>query len=148
MVDEGWKSVLIFEDDIKFEPYFRDWMEMMLGEIKDNEIEWDLMWVKVPHVLILALKSILLLYVCIPFNFHLEPLYHSPCSYIGRKRLHIDDEYKLDGFETLITPKYSYWTLCYMISLSGAKKLLAQNPLQKILPVDEYFPIMFNEHPR
>ena len=23
--------------------YFRDWMEMMLGEIKDNEIEWDLM---------------------------------------------------------------------------------------------------------
>ena len=70
-----------------------------------------------------------------------------PYSYIGRKRLHIDEEYKLDGLETLITPKYSYWTLCYMISLSGAKKLLAQNPLQKILPVDEYFPIMFNEHP-
>ena len=43
MVDEGWRSVLIFEDDIKFEPYFRDWMNMMLGEIKDNELEWDLM---------------------------------------------------------------------------------------------------------
>ena len=69
-------------------------------------------------------------------------------SYIGRKRLYIDDEIKLDGFNTLIYPKYSYWTLCYMISQSGAKKLLAQRPLQKMLPVDEYFPIMFNEHPR
>ena len=35
-----------------------------------------------------------------------------------------------------------------MISHSGAKKLLAQRPLQKILPVDEYLPIMFDEHPK
>ena len=69
-------------------------------------------------------------------------------SYIGRKRLHINEEVKLEGFDTLIYPKYSYWTLCYILSHSGAKKLLAQKPLQKILPVDEYFPIMFNEHPR
>ena len=69
-------------------------------------------------------------------------------SYIGRKRLHINDEIKLEGLTTLIYPKYSYWTLCYMVSQSGAKKLLAQRPLQKMLPVDEYFPIMFNEHPR
>ena len=74
-------------------------------------------------------------------------VYTSLCSYIGRKRLHINDEIKLEGLKTLIYPKYSYWTLCYMISHTGAKKLLAQKPLQKILPVDEYFPIMFNEHP-
>ena len=69
-------------------------------------------------------------------------------SYIGRKRLYIDEEIKLEGLDTLIYPKYSYWTLCYMLSQSGAQKLLAQRPLQKMLPVDEYFPIMFNEHPR
>ena len=69
-------------------------------------------------------------------------------SYIGRKRLYIDQESRLEGLSTLIYPKYSYWTLCYMISHSGAKKLLAQRPLQKILPVDEYLPIMFGEHPR
>ena len=70
------------------------------------------------------------------------------CSYIGRKRLYINEEAKLEGFETLIHPKYSYWTLCYILSHSGAKKLLDQKPLQKILPVDEYFPILFNEHPK
>ena len=43
MIERGWKSVLIFEDDIKFIHYFRDWMEKMLGEIKDNNINWDLM---------------------------------------------------------------------------------------------------------
>ena len=35
--------MLIFEDDIKFVPYFRDWMTTMLDEIRDNDIKWDLM---------------------------------------------------------------------------------------------------------
>ena len=35
--------MLIFEDDIKFIPYFRDWIKAMLGEIRDNDIKWDLM---------------------------------------------------------------------------------------------------------
>lgn len=34
-----------------------------------------------------------------------------------------------------------------MLSLSGAQKLLAANPLKKLVPVDEYIPIMFNKHP-
>ena len=35
-----------------------------------------------------------------------------------------------------------------MLSLSGAKKLLAQQPLGKIMAVDEYLPVMFDKHPR
>ena len=33
------------------------------------------------------------------------------------------------------------------VKLLRAKKLLAGEPLKKILPVDEYLPIMFNKHP-
>ena len=87
------KSVLIFEDDVKFEPYIRDWMEMILREIKDNKMES------------VELKSSLLYFGILfyfgtsvyPFYFYLESLYDSPYSYIGGKRLHIDEEYKLDG---------------------------------------------------
>lgn len=42
---------------------------------------------------------------------------------------------------------YSYWTLGYIITLEGAKKLLKTNPLEKVIPVDEFLPIAFNKHP-
>jgi len=42
---------------------------------------------------------------------------------------------------------YSYWTLGYAISLDGAKKLLAARPLQRLLALDEFLPIMYNQHP-
>ena len=38
---------------------------------------------------------------------------------------------------------YTYWTLAYILTKSGAEKLLAGNPLGKMVPVDEYLPIMF-----
>ncbi|CDQ90541.1 unnamed protein product [Oncorhynchus mykiss] len=33
------------------------------------------------------------------------------------------------------------------MSLQGAQKLLRAEPLKKILPVDEFLPVMFNKHP-
>ena len=68
--------------------------------------------------------------------------------YLGRKRLNITDEYFVEGSTTLVWPSYSYWTLSYMISSRGAKKLMDQRPLTKLVPVDEYLPIMFDKHPR
>ncbi len=50
------------------------------------------------------------------------------------------------GAETLVWAKYSYWTLGYILRLSGAQKLIAGEPLGKMIPVDEYIPIMFNDH--
>ena len=47
----------------------------------------------------------------------------------------------------LVHVDYSYWTLCYILSYQGAKKLLKGDPLGKLIPVDEYIPIMFDKHP-
>ena len=49
--------------------------------------------------------------------------------------------------EYLIEPSYSHWTVGYVLSLRGAKMLVDEKPLQKLLPVDEYLPIMYDHHP-
>ena len=69
------------------------------------------------------------------------------CSYVGRKRLHPEDEELVEGLTGLSYPHYSYWTLGYLLSQSGARKLIGSEPLGKILPVDELFPILYNRHP-
>lgn len=58
-----------------------------------------------------------------------------------------NDESWVEGAKTLVHPHYSYWTLSYALSFSGATKLLDQQPLTKMVPVDEYLPIMFDRHP-
>ncbi|XP_027843955.2 glycosyltransferase 25 family member [Aphis gossypii] len=68
--------------------------------------------------------------------------------YIGRKSLNDNNESWLENSKLLVRPGYSYWTLGYLLSGRGAKKLLNANPLKKLLPVDEFLPIMFNQHPR
>uniref|UniRef100_T1JN09 Uncharacterized protein n=1 Tax=Strigamia maritima TaxID=126957 RepID=T1JN09_STRMM len=67
--------------------------------------------------------------------------------YLGRKRLLEKDEPFVDGSSMVVRVEYSYWTLCYILSLEGAKKLLAAQPLSKMVPVDEFLPIMFDKHP-
>lgn len=67
-------------------------------------------------------------------------------SYIGRKRLQNEDEPNVSP--SLVKAGYSYWTLAYMLSHRGAKKLLDAKPLLNLLPVDEYLPIMFDRHPK
>ena len=66
--------------------------------------------------------------------------------YFGRKRLQENEEF-LPNSENFVKVSYTYWTLGYVITLEGAKKLLAAEPLKRLLPVDEFLPIMFNEHP-
>ena len=61
----------------------------------------------------------------------------------------VDKEEELvEGAEKLVVPLYSYWMLGYLLSLRGAKKLVEAHPLEKLLPADEFVPIMFNTHPR
>ena len=69
-------------------------------------------------------------------------------SYVGRKVLNWETEKLLPGATKLVRPGYSYWTLGYLISLGGAKKLIGQQPFQKMLPVDEYLLILFNVYPQ
>ncbi|XP_030636801.1 procollagen galactosyltransferase 1 [Chanos chanos] len=68
--------------------------------------------------------------------------------YIGRKRMQVDHpEKSVPNIHNLVEADYSYWTLAYMMSLQGAQKLLKAEPLKKILPVDEFLPVMYNKHP-
>lgn len=108
MVELNQQEVLVLEDDIRFEPYFKDRAEQLLQEAR-NIGGWDLI-------------------------------------YFGRKRLQENEEF-LKESENFVKVSYTYWTLGYVISLAGAKKLLAVEPLKRLLPVDEFLPIMFDEHP-
>ncbi|XP_061682146.1 procollagen galactosyltransferase 2 isoform X1 [Syngnathoides biaculeatus] len=68
--------------------------------------------------------------------------------YVGRKRMQVQQpERSVDGVNNLVEADYSYWTLGYVLSLQGATKLLDAEPFAKMLPVDEFLPVMFNKHP-
>ena len=66
--------------------------------------------------------------------------------YIGRKRLVNASEPYLQNSQRLVHVDYSYWTLSYYITRLGAQKLVGGEPLSKMVPVDEYIPIMFDKH--
>ncbi|XP_063686182.1 procollagen galactosyltransferase 2-like [Bolinopsis microptera] len=67
--------------------------------------------------------------------------------YLARKILYHSKEKWVPLSSRLVLPDYSYWTAGYLVSQSGAKKLLRQEPLTKMMAVDEYLPLMFNKHP-
>lgn len=69
---------------------------------------------------------------------------HLELVYLGRKRLANASEPYLTGTDQLVQVDYSYWTLSYYINRRGAQKLIDGEPLSKIVPVDEYIPIMFD----
>lgn len=69
-------------------------------------------------------------------------------SYLGRKRLVENVEPLIDGSKYLVRAAYSYWTLGYILSAKGAKKLVEAKPLEKLIPVDEYLPTLSDVHPR
>ncbi|XP_061460460.1 inactive glycosyltransferase 25 family member 3 [Rhineura floridana] len=67
--------------------------------------------------------------------------------YLGRKQVNSEVEELVEDVRNLVVPEYSYWTLAYVISRRGAQKLIDAQPLSKILPVDEFLPIMYDKHP-
>ncbi|XP_052854466.1 glycosyltransferase 25 family member [Drosophila gunungcola] len=109
MVRKGLKEVLILEDDIRFEPYFRQNAVRFLNQAR-SAVKYDLI-------------------------------------YFGRKRLKEESEPFVANADNLVHAGYSYWTLGYVLSLQGALKLLAAKPLEKLIPVDEFLPLMFDRHP-
>ena len=111
VIENGFKSIIVLEDDVRFEPFFRQKVNYILKELKDLQFEWDLV-------------------------------------YLGRKRLAENAESWIDGSKYLVHAGYSYWTLGYILSRSGAKKLIEAMPLKQLLPVDEYLPILSDVHPR
>ncbi|KAK6746050.1 hypothetical protein RB195_012271 [Necator americanus] len=67
--------------------------------------------------------------------------------YLGRKKQADQEELWVPLHRHLSTVGYSYWTLGYILSNEGAHRLIDAKPLEVLLPVDEYLPIMFDKHP-
>ncbi|XP_059848159.1 procollagen galactosyltransferase 1 isoform X1 [Hypanus sabinus] len=111
IVDRGLQKSVLFEDDLRFEIFFKRRLKYLMKEVEKTKLDWDLI-------------------------------------YIGRKRMQVDHPEKaVPGVRNLVVADYSYWTLGYVLSLNGAKKLIDSKPFDKMLPVDEFLPIMYNKHP-
>lgn len=57
-------------------------------------------------------------------------------------------ESQVQDSKFLVRAAYSYWTLGYILSENGARKLVDAMPLEKLVPVDEYLPILSDVHPK
>lgn len=111
VVDRGLQRSLVFEDDLRFEIFFKRRLMNLMQDVEREGLDWDLI-------------------------------------YVGRKRMQVEHPEKaVPRVRNLVEADYSYWTLAYVISLQGAQKLLAAKPLAKMLPVDEFLPVMFDKHP-
>uniref|UniRef100_A0A8V1AAQ8 procollagen galactosyltransferase n=1 Tax=Gallus gallus TaxID=9031 RepID=A0A8V1AAQ8_CHICK len=111
IVERGLGKSVVFEDDLRFEIFFKRRLMNLMYDLEEEGLGWDLI-------------------------------------YIGRKRMQVEQpERSVPHVRNLVEADYSYWTLAYVVSLQGARKLLAAQPLSKMLPVDEFLPIMFNKHP-
>uniref|UniRef100_A0AAY4BAM5 Glycosyl transferase family 25 domain-containing protein n=1 Tax=Denticeps clupeoides TaxID=299321 RepID=A0AAY4BAM5_9TELE len=105
------QKVLVLEDDVRFEPFFKRRLKAIMDDVEKSKLNWDLI-------------------------------------YVGRKRMQVKQpEVSVEGVNNLVEADYSYWTLGYALSLQGARKLLRVQPFCKMLPVDEFLPVMFNKHP-
>jgi GR25 family glycosyltransferase involved in LPS biosynthesis len=62
--------------------------------------------------------------------------------FLDRKLMYGEDIY-IDKSVNLIKPGYSFWLNSYLINANGARKLINTNFLQRIIPVDEYVPMMY-----
>ncbi|XP_032653782.1 inactive glycosyltransferase 25 family member 3 isoform X1 [Chelonoidis abingdonii] len=110
IVARGLEKSVVFEDDVRFEAYFKVRLMRLMEELEWAQLDWDLI-------------------------------------YLGRKQVNLDDEEPVEDVRNLVVAEYSYWTLAYIISQRGAQKLIAAEPLSKMLPVDEFLPIMSDKHP-
>ncbi|KAM8793865.1 procollagen galactosyltransferase 1 [Eudromia elegans] len=111
IVERGLQKSVVFEDDLRFEIFFKRRLMNLMQDLEQEGLDWDLI-------------------------------------YIGRKRMQVEHpEESVPRVRNLVVADYSYWTLAYAVSLRGARKLLAAEPLAKMLPVDEFLPVMFDKHP-
>ncbi|UXI23098.1 activating signal cointegrator 1 [Sarcoptes scabiei] len=80
-------------------------------------------------------------------KFNSLPMNQYDFLYLGRKLN--DGQYDKEEIvnEMFVRPRYSYWTIGYMITRRGIEKLLLANPLSRMIPIDEFLPLMYDAHP-
>jgi len=60
--------------------------------------------------------------------------------YLGRKRMFGLTDDPVNDY--IVKPKFSYWCLAYVVTKEGAKKLVNSNFKERLIPADEFVPIM------
>ena len=63
--------------------------------------------------------------------------------YLGRKVFNKVEKVVRDD---IVVPNFSYWCIGYILTQSGANKLIDTNYQQSIIPVDEFIPFMYSSH--
>ncbi|CAG0885155.1 unnamed protein product [Cyprideis torosa] len=116
MKDSSINAALVLEDDCHFMSDFRDRFEEVMEEMKSYDPDWDLLY--------LGRKM-------------LTDHPNSLLTYPGEEHRYL---------ERVCRPGYSHWTIAMVISRAGAEKLLRGNPLEHIVPLDEYIPLMGGIH--
>lgn len=111
IVDLGLDEVLILEDDVSFQHYFKYMAESALSEARSLLTNFDLIYLD----------------------------RHQPKSF--------DDGPAVKGSKYLKEAGFSLTARAYILTFSGARKLINANPLKKLIPVDEFLTVMSNKHP-
>ena len=127
MVDENLERAIIFEDDVRFEGNALSILRALVEDLAKERTDWDLIYLgrkkndaKAREYFVKGLFAILKAVLIV---------------------------FSSSGHRYLSTVTYSYWTLGYALSRRGAQKLLDAQPLQRLVALDEFLPIMYNEHP-
>ncbi|KAK4805925.1 hypothetical protein QYF61_021489 [Mycteria americana] len=106
----GLEKSVVFEDDLRFEIFFKRRLMNLMHDLEAEGLAWDLI-------------------------------------YIGRKRMQVErPEKSVPRVRNLVEADYSYWTLGYVLSLRGARKLLAAEPLAKMLRSTSSCPAAYTKH--
>ena len=67
--------------------------------------------------------------------------------YLGRKKISGGEEKRYKESSPLVHAAFSYWTVAYAVSLSGAEKLIRGGLQDNVYPVDEYIAHMAGVNP-
>ncbi|CAG0917729.1 unnamed protein product [Notodromas monacha] len=67
--------------------------------------------------------------------------------YMGYEAVLPMNHSKLNGSIHFARPDYTYGSYAYIITLEGARKLVNSPILRKVIPTDEFLPVMYNSHP-
>lgn len=57
VVERGLEKSMVFEDDLRFEIFFKRRMMNLMFDLEEEGLDWDLMWVQNMLRLLLARKS-------------------------------------------------------------------------------------------
>lgn len=146
VVDLGLSRVIVFEDDLRFTEDGLERIKEVLEDLDYSKMEWDLIYLgRKKQVDQVVSCFVTFFYAPHPRNGCVIES-HQNVLYCAQTSL-FQEEVWVPQHRHLSTVGYSYWTLGYILSNEGARRLLDAKPLKSLLPVDEYLPIMFDKHP-